>query len=189
MIIVVSGPAGSGKTTQARKIAKYYGLRYHSAGMIFRSIAEEKGVSLEELSRIAASDPSIDIEIDKRTRIEAGKGNVVIDGHLAAWIIMDIADVKILVNAPLNVRIARIAERDGKSFEEAMRETIRREYIQMRRFLEYYGLEPDYTGFFDIVVDTSRMNPDETFSVIREGIGKILKSNKYDKGKKNSYRE
>ncbi len=177
MIIAVSGPAGSGKTTQALKLAKHFGLKYHSAGMIFREIAREQGISIEELSRIAASDPSIDVEIDRRTMEKAAKDNIVIDGHLAAWILMDTADVKILVTAPLDIRIKRIAERDGKSFEEAMKETIRREYLQARRFLEYYGLEPWNSGFFDIVIDTSRMDPDETFEVLREAIGKILKTN------------
>ncbi len=178
VVIVVSGPPGSGKTTQAKMIAEHYGLRYHSAGIIFRSIAKEKGLSLEELSVLASKDPSIDIEIDRRTYEEALKGDVVIDGHLTSWVISEIADVRIYVTASLITRIKRIAHRDGKSFEEAAIETIVREYLQYRRFIEYYGIDPYDTSIFDIVVNTDRLSPQEVFEIISSYIDKILKENK-----------
>jgi len=64
--IVISGPPGSGKTTQAKLIAEHYGLKYFSAGRIFREIAQQRGLSLEELSIIALRDPSIDLEVDRK---------------------------------------------------------------------------------------------------------------------------
>ncbi len=175
VVIVVSGPPGSGKTTQARRIAEYYSLRYYSAGMIFREIAHERGLSLEELSVIAAHDPSIDLEIDRRSFEEALKDNVVLDGHLTAWIVHDIADIRIYVTAPLSLRIKRIAERDNMDLYRAMRETIIREYVQKKRFTEYYGIDTDDLSIFDLVIDTSRLNIDETFHIIREFIEKFLK--------------
>jgi len=180
VVIVVSGPPGSGKTTQAKRIAEYFGLRYHSAGMIFRRMAEERGVTIEELSRIAVLDPSIDIEIDRRTYQEALKGDVVIDGHLTAWIIADIADVRILVTAPLMVRIKRIASRDNKSFMKAYYETVVREYLQKIRFRKYYGIDIDDLGIFDIIVNTEKLGIDDTFEIIKTAIEKILKRNRKD---------
>ncbi|WFO75821.1 AAA family ATPase [Desulfurococcaceae archaeon MEX13E-LK6-19] len=175
VVIVVSGPPGSGKTTQAKMIAEKLGLRYHSAGSIFRAIAKERGMSLEELSILAARDPSIDIEIDRKSYEEAIKGNVVLDGHLTAWIVKDVADIKILVTAPLKVRVKRIALRDNKSVIEALKETIVREYMQYKRFIEYYGIDPTDYRIFDIVVNTENLGPNETFRVIMECIEKILK--------------
>jgi cytidylate kinase len=175
LIIVVSGPPGSGKTTQARRIAEEYGLKYYSAGSIFREIARERGLSLEELSIIAARDPTIDIEIDRRSRMAAEQDNIVIDGHLTAWILADKADLKILVTAPLMTRIRRIALRDNKSLQDAFRETIVREYLQWTRFIKYYGLDTGYTGFFDLVVNTEKADPDTVFSIIKSRIEKLLK--------------
>lgn len=175
VVIVVSGPPGGGKTTQAKKIAKHFSLRYHSAGMIFREIAKSRGLSLEELSIIAAKDPSIDIEIDRRTYEEALRGNVVLDGHLTAWIVSDIADIKIYVTAPLHTRIKRIAERDKIDLGKAMRETIIREYIQKKRFVEYYGIDIDDLSIFDLIINTENIDVSETFEVIKKLIEKFLK--------------
>ncbi len=177
MIIVVSGPPGSGKTTHARLIADYLGYNYYSAGSIFRSIAEERRLTLEELSRIAASDPSIDLEIDKRTlNLASSRDNIVIDGHLTSWILAYIADIKILITASLKTRIHRIAMRDGKSLHEAFEETITREYYQWRRFIEYYGLETNNTSFFDLVVNTDNLTKEETFNIIKGFLEKVLKT-------------
>ncbi|MEM4602157.1 MAG: nucleoside monophosphate kinase, partial [Desulfurococcaceae archaeon] len=70
--IVISGPPGSGKTTQAKIIAERYNLKYFSAGRIFRDIAKQRGLSLEELSSIALKDSSVDLEVDRKT-FEAAK--------------------------------------------------------------------------------------------------------------------
>lgn len=181
MIIVVSGPPGSGKTTQAKLIAEHYGFKYYSAGMIFRGIAAEKGLTLEELSILAAKDPSIDLEIDRRSReIALLQENIVVDGHLTAWVLSDIADAKILVTAPLMVRIARIAKRDGKTLGEAARETIVREYYQWRRFIDYYGLEVNNKNIFDLVIDTGKLSIKDTFEIIKSFVEKLLKTNKHD---------
>ncbi len=180
VVIVVSGPPGSGKTTQAKKIAEYFGLRYYSAGMIFRKMAEERGISIEELSRIATEDPSIDIGIDRRTYLEALKGDIVIDGHLTAWIIADISDVRVLITAPLATRIKRIALRDGKSFMEAYHETVMREYLQRIRFRKYYGIDIDDLSIFDIIVNTENLGIDDTFKIVKTAIEKILKRKRKD---------
>jgi len=176
VVIAVSGPPGSGKTTQAVKIAEYFGLRYFSAGKLFREIALKKGVSVEELSIQAMRDPSIDFEIDKRTYEEALKGNVVLDGHLTAWIVKDIADVKIYLKAPLNVRVERIARRDNVDSYKALKETLLREYTQWRRYLDYYGIDINDLSIFDLIIDAEKLNIDSIFEIIRSYIEKILKS-------------
>jgi len=170
LIIAISGPAGSGKTTHAKRLAKDLGLRYFSAGQIFRQMALERGVSLEELSKIAEKDPTIDLEIDRRTFEEARRGKVVLEGHLTAWIVKDIADVKIYLNAPLKLRILRIASREQRPIEEVARETLLREYSQLRRFMKFYGLDIRDLSIFDLVLDTSKLNIEQTYQIIRQYI-------------------
>ncbi len=174
-VIVISGPAGSGKTTYALKLAEKYGLRYFSAGQLFRKIARERGLTLSELSKIAEKDYSIDLEIDRRTLEEALKGNIVIDGHLTAWVVKEVADLRIYVTAPLMVRVRRIAERDGISLREAFYETVTREFSQRRRFLEIYGVDVANISWFDLVINTEKFSIEETFAIIDKVASKILR--------------
>lgn len=174
-VIVISGPAGSGKTTYAKRLAQKLGLKYFSAGNIFRKIAEEKGLSLVELSRLAEKDYSIDLEIDRRTLNEALKGNVVIDGHLTAWVVKEVADLTIYITAPLLIRIRRIAKRDQISLRQAFYETVYREHSQRKRFQEIYGIDVTDISWFDIVINTEKYTIEETFQIILIAAKKILK--------------
>jgi len=169
-VIVVGGPPGSGKSTVAKLIASKYGLRYVSMGSIFREIAKRMGVSLEELSLIAERDPSIDRMIDSRAVEEAKNGCVVIDGHISAWILKDIADVKIATWAPHPVRISRIAQRDGRDVSAVERETTIREESEKRRFKAIYGIDVDDLSVFDIVVNTARFTPEEILVIVSKVI-------------------
>ncbi|KXB04477.1 cytidylate kinase, partial [candidate division MSBL1 archaeon SCGC-AAA261O19] len=69
--ITVSGLHGVGKTTTAKKLAEKFDLRYVSAGTVFRQMAEEQGMTLEEFSKHVEENPEIDEEIDQRTAKEA----------------------------------------------------------------------------------------------------------------------
>src|SRR5215831_14709468 len=123
MIINLAGDHGAGKSTYAAHLATQMGLRHVSAGILFRKLAEEKGLSLEQLGQMALKDPSIDRMIDERTMSEAEKGNVVVDGQLAGWVLKEKADLRIFLMAPDEVRVERIANRDGVSLAEARRQT------------------------------------------------------------------
>ncbi len=174
-VIVVSGPPGSGKSTYARRLAEDLGLEYYSTGSIFRRIAAERGLSLEELSRLAERDPSIDLMIDRATVEAAGRGGLVIDSHLAAWLLAGSADLLVYVKAPLPVRVERIASRDGVDVWSALKETLAREWSQRERFLRLYGVDIWDTSIFDVVVDTSVYNVEEAYRIIATAAREALR--------------
>ncbi|WP_243665744.1 (d)CMP kinase [Vulcanisaeta sp. JCM 16159] len=147
-IVAISGQAASGKTTVARELANRLNYRFVSAGELFRKIAIQRGISLLELHRIAETDFSIDKAVDEETIKEARKGNVVIEGHLAAWILRDVADVRIYLKADIKARSQRLSTRDGKSIEDALREIKAREESNRRRYLAIYGVDISDISFF-----------------------------------------
>lgn len=56
MIIAIDGPAGSGKSTVAKQVAKMLGFHYLDTGAMYRSVAWlalERGVSLEDAEAVA----------------------------------------------------------------------------------------------------------------------------------------
>jgi cytidylate kinase len=174
LVVTVSGRPGSGKTTLAKLISNKLGLKYLSSGGLFRRFAEERGVSLIDMSKIAEGDYSIDRMVDETIRNEAMKGGVVVDGHISAWILKDIAHIKILVIAPLDVRVDRIARRDSLTFNDALELIKALEASEDRRFKAIYGIDlNDYT-VFDLIINTSTFTPEECSDIVLEAINKIL---------------
>ena len=174
-VIAISGPSGSGKTTYAKMLASDLGLEYYSAGAVFRKLAEERGLSLVELNKLAARSREIDFYIDRGVFERALKGSVVVEGHLVAWITREIADIAIYVTASLDERIRRIASRESRDFKEVLRETLVREELQSRRFSEYYGIDVGNLSIFDLVLDTTSLSIEEAYTIIKSFACSVLR--------------
>nr|WP_211206252.1 AAA family ATPase [Fervidicoccus fontis] len=177
-VIVIGGPAGSGKTTYSTYIAKKLGFSYVSSGMIFRSIAKERGLSISELNELAEKDSSIDYYIDRRTLEEAMKGNVVLEGHLAPWIVSNIADLKIYFNASLKTRVMRIAEREKRNWKDVLIETAKREYSQAMRFKKMYGIDVLDLSIFDFIVSTEKLTIEQVKFIVDQIIEYAIENKK-----------
>ncbi len=167
LVITVSGLHGSGKSTYGRHIAAAYGLRHVSAGELFRQIAQEKGYDLKQLGILASRDNSIDHLVDERTKQEAAKGNVVIDGQLAGWMAKELADLKLFFTASANVRIERMAKRDGETYDAKEQETTSRERIQRQRYREIYAINVDDLSIYDLIMDTGLLSLDENINILK----------------------
>ncbi|MFP3227578.1 MAG: AAA family ATPase [Caldisphaera sp.] len=174
-IIIVSGPPGSGKSTYAKRLANDLNLRYYTSGQAFRDLAKELNLDLIELNKIAQNNPEIDLKIDKKTLEEAKKGCIVIDSHLAAWILKDISTISIYVKADIRNRIERLQLRDNKDINYSIEEAIYREYTHYRRFKEYYGIDIKDLSIFDLIIDTTNLSIDDTYDIILRTIKKMLK--------------
>lgn len=168
MIITVSGPHGTGKSTYAARLARTLQHRHVSAGMLFRKIAQEKNLPLEQLGKIALEDPSIDKMVDDRTIKEAKKGNVVVDGQLAGWILRDNADLRIYLTAPEPIRLERIAKRDKLDLEEARAQTAQRESVQNERYMRHYGFHVEDRSIYQLILDTSLGSINDTAKVLTD---------------------
>jgi cytidylate kinase len=166
MIITVSGPHGTGKSTYAARLAAALRIRHVSAGTLFRRIARERKLSLENLGEKALEDSSIDKLVDKRTIAEAEKGNVVVDGQLAGWVLKDQADLRIYLTAPEDVRLERIAKRDKVTVQEARMQTQQRESVQQKRYSRHYGFQVDDRSIYHLVLDTSLGSIQDTAKVL-----------------------
>jgi len=176
-VITIGGLHGTGKSSVADSIAKRFGLKRISAGVIFRELAKERDMTLEEFSRIAEGDLDIDELIDSTQRKAAAKGNAVIDGQLAAWMAGEHADLKILLTAPIEVRISRIAERDGTEFEVAKRETIAREGSEKARYFEYYKIDISDHSIYDLILNTGKYDLGGVTEIVAKAIETYFSQN------------
>jgi len=170
LVIAISGPPGSGKSTYAKRISHEFNLKYFSAGSLFRQIAKEMGVSFAELHEIALSNFDIDKKVDDTVIKTAKEGNVVIDAHLGAWLLKDLANIKIYVTAPLEVRIARISKRDNINIKDAERIIKYREEINAKRFKTLYNIDVNDLSIFDLMINTALWDESFITSILIEAI-------------------
>ncbi len=157
MLLTVSGPPGSGKSTTADLLADRFDLEYISGGDIFRDLAEERGYTPVAFNELAEEEAQIDRDLDRRLRtVAATRQDVLLESRLAGWLAAEHADLRFWLDAPLDVRAERIAAREDKSFEEARAVTERREQSEARRYQELYDIDIDDLGIYDVAINTAR---------------------------------
>lgn len=167
MIITVGGLPGSGTTTLAAKLCDQFGMTHVYAGKIFRDMASERGLTLEELSKEAEKDEKIDLEIDRRQK-ERAVNNTVVEGRMTAFLID--ANLKIWLFAPLKVRAERVSVRDGVSVEEAVAKIEEREASERKRYKKYYSVDIENLSVYDLVMNTRLWDHEGVFQIVRTAI-------------------
>lgn len=166
MKITISGPPGSGKTTVAKILSEKLKIKLISAGEVFRQLAFERGMSLEEFSKFAESNPEIDILVDRVQKEMAEKEkDAIVEGRLSGWMIKD-AELKVYIFADPEVRYSRIAKREDKDISTVRKETRLREEVEKRRYQKFYGIDVDDWRIYDLIINSSRMSPEKIAEII-----------------------
>jgi cytidylate kinase len=177
IVITISGPAGSGKSFCASSLATYFGIPYHSAGSIFRQMAAERGVTIEELTRQANIDPTIDKEIDSRTNELAKGGGIILEGRLVTYFTSHSPHtLSFYLTAPFEERVKRIADREGSPVEVVREKTRIREESELFRYKSLYGFDISDLSIYDFVINTSIWDKESEVQVLKKIVDIYLKS-------------
>lgn len=167
MLLTVSGPPGSGKSTTARLLADAFDLEHVSGGDIFRQLANERGYTPLEFNKLAEENEEIDRDLDRRLReIAIEQDDLVLESRLAGWLAGGHADFRFWLDAPLAVRGERIAKREEKAPKRAAEETRAREASEATRYEEYYGIDIEDLKIYDLSVNTARWEPDAVLDML-----------------------
>lgn len=152
LVIAVSSKSGCGNSTVSRLVAERLGLRL--VNYTFHDMARERGVSFEELCRLAEKDAELDYALDRRQVELAREGSCVLASRLAIWLMEEDADLTVYLTAGLDVRAQRIAQREGVAVETAYRQTMERDARDRQRYIRLYGIDVDRFSHAALVVDT-----------------------------------
>ena len=161
--IAISGKSGCGNSSVSRLVAEKLNLRL--INYTFHDMADEKGIEFEEFCRLAEQDYSYDRELDRKQVEMAEEGECVLGSRLAIWLLED-ADLKVYLEASPETRAARIAQREGGSVKEKMKETHQRDVRDNARYKKIYGIDNDKYGFADLIVDADNNDQYEIADII-----------------------
>jgi cytidylate kinase len=118
-------------------------------------------MSLAEFSALCQRDPSIDAALDDRQIGLLRTGGLILEGRLSGWLAArhKLPAFKVWLTCDPKERIRRIVERDGGDPDEQRRLTEAREQSEADRYRRYYGADPNETGRYDLLLDSTRLDP------------------------------
>ena len=165
-VVTLAGPPGSGKSTAGRLVAERLGLEYRSAGDLFRAGAERRGMDVESFGRFAEEHPEVDRELDRTMQSLASPGRLL-DGRIQGALCRraGVGVHHVVVTAREEVRIRRVAMRDGQPIAEATTRVREREASERDRYLRYYGIDIERDAA-DLAIDSSDRTPEEVADAI-----------------------
>lgn len=165
-VVALGGPPGSGKSTAGRRVADDLRLEYRSAGELFRTEAEARGMDLEAFGRYAEQHPEVDTELDRAMQALARPG-VLLEGRIQGALCRRhrIPVELVVVTASADERARRLAGRDRQTIDEAARAIATREASERSRYLRFYGIDVDREPA-DLVVDSTARTPVEVVQEI-----------------------
>jgi cytidylate kinase len=105
-VIAIDGPAGSGKSTVARRLADRLGLGYLDTGAMYRAVAFDAlryNIDPEDVDRVAA--------LARELELDVGDGKVVVDG----------TDATVEIRGPEVTRAVSIVAANAEVREEMRR--------------------------------------------------------------------
>jgi len=184
MIISINGPAGSGKSTIAKKLAEKLGWEYFYIGGIRREKAKELGMTLAEYNKLGETDPSTDIAVDQyQTELGKTRDNFIIEGRTSWHFIPH--SLKIYLDVDENAGAERIYrellennERNEdiqlESVEAVLASNRRRKNSDIKRYRQYYNFDVYDTVHYDYRLDTTGLNQNQVFKKVYDYIKKKI---------------
>lgn len=168
--ITVGGLPGSGTTTACRNLRERLGLPYIYAGHIFRGMAQEANMTLAEFGRYCEDHPEVDRELDARQLEILKHGDVIVEGRLSGWLAIQngITALTVWLWAPVDVRAARIVQREGGDPKHRRDEMLEREFSEAKRYRTFYGMDIQDQEQYDLVVETHTRTPEQVVEAILE---------------------
>lgn len=182
MIITVTGKPCSGKGAASKIFCEKYGFDYLCAGDIMRDVAKQKGYSsVLEFQQKAPDVVETDNYIDNKIA-EIGKqrknDNLLIDSRLA-WHFAG-NSFKVFIDVDIDVASERLYNANRphekvESIEQAKQKLLDRWKTENDRYQRIYSVSNTRLDQYDLVIDSSKITPEQTADKIYKAYKKVAK--------------
>lgn len=171
----MSGDPGAGKTTMCELLAKELGYTYFYMGGLFRQMAKERGISIEEFYEEVANNPELERAADEQSeRLMQQNDKLIMEGRMAPFQKTSFKTINILLRVSPREGARRQSlrpENKGKDIAEIERLTKERVQHEREHYHALYGIEDHFDeSKFDIVFNTTKTSIEEAFRIV---LGKL----------------
>ena len=184
--ITIAGDLGSGKSTVANHLINNINYRIESAGLIFRRLAEEHGMTAKEFNQFIESNPKYDNMVDDTIKEMGEKEeNIIFDSRLA-WFFVP-KSFKIYMYVDVDTATERIFNDKGRISESyldmatAKKEIIERRESEVLRYKTFYNIDINNYSNYDFIIDTSHATKDEVNDAVLNNFKAFEQGKEYDK--------
>jgi predicted cytidylate kinase len=168
--LTVSGHPGSGTSTLVKGICQLHGWEYLNGGAVFRSVAQERGLTVEEFSKLCDAEPEVDKSLDERLIIamQSEDGPEVIESRLCGWWAHNenINCIRLWLEVSTNERANRVVRREGGTHEEAMERILRRMESDQIRYNNLYEISLEDKTPYNLIIESDSLNANEVLNLV-----------------------
>ena len=166
-IIALSGDLASGKGTVSKILMEELNFGIYRNGEYARKLAKEKGLNITSFNAYLVDHPEIDLQIEKSAAEYAqDHDNFIIDARLGWYAVPE--SFKVYLRVDIDVAAQRaFSDQNRKetemfaTVEEQKQDMIRRYNLENERYWKLYKIRKEDMSNYDLVVDTTKMNPEE----------------------------
>lgn len=184
--ITIAGDLGSGKSTVANHLISNIDYRIESAGLIFRRLAEQHGMTAKEFNQFIESNPKYDNMVDDTIKeMGAKEENIIFDSRLAWYFVPK--SFKIYMYVDVDTATERIFNDTGRVSESysdmttAKKEIIERRQSEVLRYKTFYNIDINNFKNYDFIIDTSHATKDEVNDAVLSNFRAFEKGEAYDR--------
>ncbi len=184
-IISLAGELSSGKGVVSKILMEELNYGVYRNGDYFRKLAKEKCMSVTEFNEYVKEHPEIDIQIENSAKEYAEEHeNFIIDARLGWYAVPE--SFKVYLKVDIDVAAKRAFENQDEekrkterfnTLEEQKTDMQKRYKLENERYFKVYGVKKDDLTNYDLVIDTTKLTPQETADIIKKEYFEWLKNN------------
>ena len=167
--ITISGLPGSGTSTLVGGLCRELNWSALNGGDVFRSEANNRGLSVSAFSELCKNDPTVDQELDQRLvdAMEDSSGPQIIESRLAGWWAYrnNLDCLRIWIDVDLEERLRRVTMREGDDIRR-IEESLIREEADRQRYTRLYGIDILSMEPYHLVIDGSKPNEQDVLEIV-----------------------
>ena len=173
--LTISGHPGSGTSTLVDGLCRSLDWQKLNGGQVFRDMANERGVSLEEFAQLCMEDESIDQELDAMLAVtmQSEDSPEIVESRLAGWWAHKngMQCPRVWIEVSEHVRAARVVNREGGSTDEQLKLIQERMASDGERYERFYGIDIESREPYTCVIQTDDLEIEEVVSLVLEHLG------------------